>query len=236
MYKDKEILCVIPARGGSKRLPGKNIMELNGMPMIAYSIEAALGSEFVDRVIVSTDDEEIKEVALRFGAEVPFMRPAELGRDDSTSIDVLLHAVKWLEEKEGYTFDLLVLLQATSPLRGFEDVDSCVKMIADSGADNVISVTASHTNPYLTMLEIGEDGFARHFKESDYNGTGSHPSVFEINGAVYVWRKETINRERPFFLDKTMPYVMDAERSIDIDTIMDFKIAEMVLKGGSDGS
>lgn len=228
MYKGKKILCVIPARGGSKRLPGKNIMELAGKPLIAYSIECARASGLLDRIVVSTDDEAITEVARSFGAEVPFMRPATLARDESSSADVLLHATEWLEENEGYTFDAVVLLQVTSPLRTTEDVEAAVKMLIDNEAQNVFSVTKAHASPYTTLVETKADGYARLSKESAENEPV--PPVYELNGAVYAWWKNTLNRERPLFQDRTSFYVMERERSVDIDTLLDFKIAETILK------
>lgn len=234
MYKGNSILCIIPARGGSKGLPGKNIKELSGKPLIAYSIEQAKGAKYVDRIIVSTENREIADIARRYGAEVPFMRPRKLATDDCSIIDVLLHAMDWMENKEKCKFDILVLLHATAPLRTAEDIDNSIKLLADKKADNVFSVTEAHRNPYFNMVEVREDGTVRRVKKGSFVTRQSAPRVFDMNASIYVWWKDVLRKKKSVFLKKSQVYVMPRERSVDIDDYLDFRIAEMLLKEKTD--
>lgn len=233
MYKDNIILCVIPARGGSKGLPGKNIKQLAGKPLIAYTIEQAKGSKYIDRVIVSTEDEQIAEVAGKFNAEVPFKRPKELAEDNSSMIDVLLHAIKWMEEEAKFKFDILVLLHATTPLREAEDIDKCIKLLVDEKADNVFSVAEAYRNPYFNMVEVNAADEVRLVKEGHFTTRQSAPKVFDMNASIYVWWKNVFLEKKGLFLEKTRIYIMPKERSIDIDEPMDFEIAKVLLKNTS---
>lgn len=230
MYKDKTVLCVIPARGGSKGLPGKNIKELSGKPLIAYTIEQARESKYIDRVIVSTDNDEIAVISKKCGAEVPFMRPAALSGDQVATVEVLLHAINWLEEEEKYDFDILVLLHTTTPLRAVKDIDSCIKLLQGPKVDNVFSVTEAHRNPYFNMVEEDADGFVRLVKEGCYSTRQSAPKVFDMNASIYVWWKNVLKEKKKIFLKKTKAYVMPKERSIDIDDDLDFRIVEYLFK------
>jgi len=233
MYKNNSILCVIPARGGSKGLPGKNIKELSGKPLIAYSIEQAKGAKYVDRIIVSTENREIADIARRYGAEVPFMRPRKLATDDCSIIDVLLHAMDWMENKGKYKFDILVLLHATAPLRTIEDIDNSIKLLVDKNADNVFSVSDAYRNPYFNMVEVREDRTVRLVKKGGFVTRQSAPRVFDMNASIYVWWKDVLRKEKSVFLKKSQVYVMPRERSVDIDDYLDFRIAEMLLKEGT---
>lgn len=226
-------MCVIPARGGSKGLPRKNIRELRGKPLIAYSIEQARESGYVDRIVVSTDDSEIAAVAEKYGAEVPFLRPAALAADDSGTIDVLLHALDWLENKGQVDFDILLLLHATAPLRTVQDIENCIRLLVDGGLDNVFSVTEAHRNPYFNMVER-RDGTIRLVKEGGYVTRQAAPPVYEMNCSIYVWWTRVMREGKGHFLAKTEIYVMPRERSFDIDDHLDFKVVEMLMreKGG----
>jgi len=230
MYKGNTILCVIPARGGSKGLPGKNIKDLAGRPLIAHSIEQAKRSRYVDRVIVSTDSGEIADIARSFGADVPFLRPAELATDTSSTIDVLLHAMDWMEMKENFAFDILLLLHATTPLRSVIDIEQCIELLVDKDADNVFSVTEAHRNPYFNMVEVTENGRIALVKEGRCMTRQSAPTVYDMNSSVYAWWTEVLKQKKGLFLPKTSIFVMPKERSIDIDDLLDFRIAEMLLK------
>jgi len=225
MYKDKKILCVIPARGGSKGVPGKNIKELGGKPLIAWSIEQAHASRLIDRTIVSTDSEEIARVSRRFNAEVPFLRPAELATDSAGTIDVLLHAMDWMEQKEHFSFDILLLLHTTAPLRTVQDIDNCLTMLIDDHYDNVFSVNDSHKNPYFNMVEP-RGGTIRLVKDGTFTSRQATPPVYDINCSIYAWQKDILREKKSLFLDRTHVYVMPKERSIDIDDPIDFKIVE----------
>lgn len=230
MYNGKVVLCIIPARGGSKGLPGKNIKKLSGKPLIAYSIEQARGSKHIDRVIVSTDSREIADISEKYGAEVPFMRPKKYAEDKSSIFDVLLHAMDWLEKKEKYSFDILVLLHVTAPLRNSQDIDICIELLVKKDADNVFSVTPASRNPYFNMVEISKDGKVRLIKKGDFATRQSAPEVFDMNASIYVWWKDILKKKKRTLLENSHIYIMPKERSIDIDDAIDFKIAEMLLK------
>ncbi len=228
MYKNYRVLCVIPARGGSKGLPRKNIKNLLGRPLISYSIEHAKKSSYVDRLVVSTDDEEIAGQSIKYGAEVPFIRPIELAGDDVGAIDVLLHAVGWIEKEESAEYDIIILLHATSPLRTPDDIDKCVETMIEGQVDNVFSVTESSRNPYFNMVEC--DGKTiRLVKEGSFTTRQSSPKVFDINASVYVWWTEKLKNGKSIFLDNSSIYEMPKERSVDIDDEIDFQLAEMLL-------
>jgi len=230
MYNNFKILCVIPARGGSKGLPGKNIKELAGKPLIGYTIEQAKKSKYIDRVIVSTDTIEIADISKKFGAEIPYMRPQELAEDNVATIDVLLHVIDWMEQKEKYFFDILVLLHVTTPLRETADIDNCISILVTKKADNVFSVTEAHRNPYFNMVEVTRNGKIKLVKKGNFNTRQSAPKVFDMNSSIYVWWKDILKKKKKIFLNGTEIYIMPNERSIDIDNIFDFKIAEMLLK------
>ena len=232
MYKDHVVVCVIPARGGSKGLPGKNIKMFCGKPLIAHTIEQARQSKYIDRVIVSTEAEEIAQISLKYGAEVPFMRPMELARDSSSTVGVLLHAINWLENVDRYAFDILLLLHTTTPLRSVEDINKSITLMVEENADNVFSVAEAHRNPYFNMVEEGSDGFVRLVKEGCFSTRQTAPKVYDMNASIYVWWKNVLKEGKKIFLKKTKAYVMPKERSIDIDDDLDFRIAEFLRTKG----
>lgn len=228
MTYGKRALCVIPARGGSKGVPGKNTRPLRGKPLIAYTIQQALASRNVDRVVVSTDSPAIADAALAAGAEVPFMRPAELATDTAGTIEVVLHAMEWVRKEEGRPYDVVVLLHATAPLRSVQDIDSVIGLL-DRSVDNVISVTEAHSNPYFNMVEAAPDGTVRLVKAGTFLTRQSAPAVFEVNGSIYAWWWDALVRSRSVFSGRTLAYVMPRERSVDIDDETDFILAETLL-------
>ena len=230
MYKNHVVVCVIPARRGSKGLPGKNTKMFCGKPLIAHTIEQARQSKYIDRVIVSTEDEKIAKMSLDYGAEVPFIRPLKLAEDSVATIDVLLHAINWLEDKKQYFFDILVLLHTTAPLRAVKDIDSCIEMLQSTKADNVFSVTEAHRNPYFNMVEIDKQGIVKLIKEGAFSTRQSAPKVYDLNASIYVWWKDILKKEKKLFLAGSKIYVMPKERSVDIDDDLDFRIAEYLLK------
>lgn len=230
MYKGNKILCVIPARGGSKGLPGKNIKNLLGKPLIAYTIEQAQRSKYIDRIIVSTDSKRIAEIASLCGAETPFLRPKNLATDQSSGIDVLLHAVDWMEKKGKYAFDIVVLLHATTPLRNICDIDKSIELLFRTNADNVFSVTPANRNPYFNIVEIDKNKKVRLVKKGNFATRQSAPEVFDMNASIYVWRKDVLKNKKAVFLEKSTTYVMPKERSIDIDDYVDFKTAETLMR------
>ena len=224
------ILGVIPARAGSKTIPLKNIAMVAGKPLIAYTIEAALSTDLLERTIVSTDSEEIAEVSRSIGAEVPFIRPSELARDDTSRLATVLHAVEWLEQKEQYSPQIVVTLQPTSPLRTAEDIEAAIALAVSRSADAVVSVSPVHDHPYWTK-QIDPTG-----QLIDYMPNTAHfyrrqdlPPVFVLNGAIFLSRRETISeRSREQF--QTYAYVMPSERSLDIDTPWDLRLADLILR------
>jgi N-acylneuraminate cytidylyltransferase/CMP-N,N'-diacetyllegionaminic acid synthase len=230
MYKNKKILCVIPARSGSKGLPGKNIKRLLGKPLIAYSIEQAKKSRYIDKIIVSTDSRKISKIAQLYGAEIPFIRPKRLATDKAGTIDVLLHAIDWMENRERYDFDILVLLHANTPLRDTKDIDKSIELLFLKKADNIFSVAEAHRNPYFNMVEIGSNNKPRTIKKGNFTARQLAPKVYDMNSSIYVWRKDALKKKKGIFLQKTRVYVMPKNRSVDIDDHLDFKICEVLMR------
>ncbi|MFN8388387.1 MAG: acylneuraminate cytidylyltransferase family protein [Anaerolineales bacterium] len=218
------VLTVISARGGSKRVPRKNVLPLAGKPMIAWTIESALKAENLDRVIVSTDDEEISEVSRQFGAEVPFLRPAELASDSATSVEVVLHAVDWLLRNEEPLPSLILLLQPTSPLRTADDINVSVALQKQKNANAVVSVCeGGHSSSFFRR--INSNGELLSVSVDD-------PSerMFQLNGAIYLVSTAVFMKEKTFTPGNCFAYVMPQERSLDVDTPWDFHVAGLVLK------
>ena len=225
MYKGKKILAVIPARGGSKGIPRKNIKELGGKPLIAWTIECAKKSAYIDRAIVSTEDEEIAEVARKWGGDVPFMRPLELAQDDTPGVMPVIHAVDALP---GY--DYVVLLQVTSPFRTAEDIDGTIKKCLDADADTCVSVTEAESSPYW-MYRLGKEDRLNPLLDTDMGKNYQRqklPTVYQLNGAVYVSKYEALLREEKFVGQNTLGYIMPQSHSLDIDTIQDFLFADIM--------
>ena len=232
MYKGKNILGLIPARGGSKGLPRKNIKPLLGKPLIAWTIEQALASKYLDRVVVSTDDKEIAEISKKYGAEVPFMRPKELAKDNAKGIDVVLHAIDWLKENDNRKqYDLIILLQPTSPLRTTEDIDKAIELLFLKEAKAIVSVCEVDHHP-LWANTLPEDGSMKDFirREVMNKNRQELPIFYRLNGAIYLAYCDYIKKQKSFFGEKTFAYIMPRERSVDIDDEIDLKLAEILIK------
>lgn len=223
---------VILARGGSRRLPRKNVLNLCGKPLIAYTIEAAREAKHLSRTIVSTDDEEIATVAAACGAEVPFLRPAHLAADDSSSVDALMHAVDWLQA-HGETMDAVVLLQPTSPMRKGIHIDACIALFKDSGADTVISVREAADHPYWCWQPADGSRIEPYFSVAELS-TGRHllPPAVMPNGAVYVVRPHLV-RKRTLYGARVVAYRMSEQDSLDIDTAQEFRHAAEAMSASS---
>lgn len=223
-------LAIIPSRGGSKGLPRKNILPLLGKPLIAYSIEAARASRFIGRVVVSTDDVEIAEIARRYDAEVPFLRPPDLARDDTPSLPVVQHVISQLQKSDGYEPKVIILLQPTSPLRRTADIDRSVALLTKSGADSVVSVCIAEHHPYWMKSLEGDQVRPFLANAPEHNRRQDLPPVYRLNGAVYVTRREVVTQHNLLLGSDTRGVVMDADSSVDIDTLLDFKLAEFILR------
>ena len=222
----KNILVVIPARGGSKGLPGKNIKELCGKPLIGYSIDVARAITSDDNICVSTDDRNIIDVVEHYGLKVPFIRPAELATDTATTNDVLLHALEFYE-KQGRHYSKVLLLQPTSPLRKVEEVKEAIALYRDD-IDMVVSVTESHAPAVL--CNENEDGFVELVYNRKAVARQSLSIFYEFNGAIYVINVQALKEKGLSGFDKRVKYVMPKESSIDIDDIYDFILAEMIIQ------
>ncbi len=219
MIGRQRVLAVIPARGGSKGVPGKNIRRVQNRPLLAWTVEAALESRAIDRVVLSSDDEEIMAVARALGCEVPFRRPADLATDTATSIDVVLHALDALPG-----FDVVVLLQPTSPLRSAADIDAACARYPVGGGGSCVSVAPVEQSPYW-MYRLRDDQSLDPLLplSAEITRRQDLPPVFALNGAIYISDAASLRRSRTFITPQTVAHVMPLARSIDIDTEADFE-------------
>ena len=231
MIGGKSVIAVIPARGGSKRLPRKNILPLLGKPLIVWTIESALHSDYVDTVCLSTDSPDIASVAADAGASVPFLRPAEFSGDAADSAGVLLHALDYYRA-EGRDFDYAVLLQPTTPLRSAADIDASLELCLEKGAESVTSLCEADHSP-LWENTLPADNSMTEFDRDIYSTMRSQdlPKYYRYNGAIYVVATEAFRATRDFVSRKSsFAYIMPRERSVDIDEAMDFVIAEAIMR------
>jgi len=221
------------ARGGSKGLPRKNLLPLGGKSLLAHAIVVALECPSLDRVIVSTDDREIAETARAHGAEVPFLRPAELAGDETPEWLAWQHAIRFVQEEAGEGLGIFVSLPPTSPLRSVEDVEACIRTLAGSDADMVITVREAERNPYFNMVLLDRDGSARLViePESKVYRRQDAPAVYDMTTVAYVARPEFILTHSSIFQGRVRAVVVPPERALDIDTELDLKLAELLLSG-----
>jgi CMP-N,N'-diacetyllegionaminic acid synthase len=218
------VLALIPARGGSKGIPRKNIRPFCGKPLLQWSIDVALAASCVDRVVVSTDDPEIAKVALACGAEVPFLRPSELARDTSSGIDPVLHALQQLPDASD-----VLLLQPTSPLRRVQDVEAIVAMHRKAGNDAVVSVTPNGKHPSW-MFALSPEQVLEPLMVFPYAACRQQlPPAYVLNGSLYVASRSLLEREHSFLTSNTLGYVMPLQRSVDIDTPLDWQWGEFLM-------
>lgn len=226
MLNNKTFLAIIPARGGSKRLPRKNVLDLCGKPLIAYSIEVGLQSQYIDKVVVSSDDDEILTLSEKFGANI-IIRPYELASDTSTTFDAIKHTIDNFEK-----YDYVVLLQPTSPLRNEKHIDEAIELLESKNSDAVISICEMDHSP-LWSNTLPQDGSMTNFLRDDVLNKRSQDleKYYRLNGAIYICKTEKLLKEKSFFLkDNIFAYKMDRESSLDIDTKLDFKIAEVLME------
>jgi CMP-N,N'-diacetyllegionaminic acid synthase len=230
-----KVLGIITARGGSKGIPGKNLKLLGGKPLIAHTVEAVADCA-LDRVILSTEDQRIAEAGRALGVDVPFMRPAELARDETPHLPVIQHAVQWLEAHQAYRPDAVVILQPTSPLRSAVDIAAALRMLELSDADSVVSVTevSAHAHP-MRMLSVDEGGYATLFVSGQpvrnrINRRQDLPRAWVMNGAIYACRTAALFGDQPsLYGNRVIAYPMAAERAISIDDLHDWAEAEQAL-------
>ena len=227
MIEKNKIVALIPARGGSKGIKNKNILDLCGKPLISYTIQAALESKYIDKVIVSTDSQEIADVAIKYGAEVPFLRPGELASDTSKTIDAVMHAVGELEKRKEQ-YDILILLQATQPLRTADDIDSAIELFIKNKGQSLVSVSPVEDNPILirTIDNLGRMNSILPMKSTCRRQ--DMPLYYRVNGCIYINLISELDLNTSFN-DNKIPYIMPKERSVDIDEIKDLLIAQYYI-------
>ena len=226
MYKNKTFLGIIPARGGSKRLPRKNILDLCGKPLISWSIEAALKSKYISKVVVSSDDEEILNISSNFGADI-IKRPYELANDTATTFDTVKHTIDNFEN-----YDYIVLLQPTSPLRNEKHIDEAIELLEEKQADAIVSVCEMDHSP-LWSNTLPKDGNMNNFLRDEVLNKRSQDleKYYRVNGAVYICKTDKLLENKSFFLkDNIFAYIMDRKSSIDIDEEIDFLFAQRVIE------
>lgn len=229
-----KILAFIPARGGSKRIPKKNIKLLKGKPLIAYTIEVAKKSKYINRIVVSTDSKEIADIAKQFDAEVPFLRPGSISKADSTEMEFFNYALDWFVKNENYIPDLIVLLYPTSPFRKAESIDKAIEeMLKNPEADSLRSIRLCSEHPY--KMWVIEKGYLKPFmREKNMNiHTLSYqllPTVYIQNASIYITKPSTIKNKKSPTGDVIIPFIMDEIESIDINTMLGFQFAEMIIR------
>lgn len=226
-------LIVIPARGGSKGVPGKNIKPLGGKPLIYYTLEAARAVFQDEQILVSTDSEEIKTCVEKTGLKVPFLRPAALATDTAGTYEVLLHALNFAEST-GYVPDTLILLQPTTPFRTAEHIREAMKLY-DVETEMVVSVKETNANPYYVLREENEQGWLVKSKPGNFTRRQDCPKVYEVNGGIYIMRVSTLKTMPPNQFEKLRKYVMDEISSHDIDSWLDWEVGEVLLKKTNNG-
>ena len=218
-------LGIIPARGGSKGIPRKNLKRLGTKPLIAWTIEQALGASLLDDIIVTTEDDEIADISKRWGAKVPFMRPLELAQDTTPGIDVILHALDYAQD-----FTRILVLQPTSPFRTSDDIDGIIQYSEDKQAPSVVSITPAPKHPYWSYSLSDEKLIPLLNIDASKKTRQELPDAFNLNGALYLAEIEWLKRTKTLIHDTTLGYVMPAARSIDLDTELDWLWAEFLLE------
>lgn len=223
------ILAIIPARGGSKGIPKKNIRLLAGKPLIEYTINAAKNSEFINCITVSTDEKEIAAIAEERDVEV-IMRPSDIAKDESPIIDTINHTITTLKERDGFIPDIIVLLQPTSPLRNTADIDGAIQQFLSGNSDSLISVCENDHPPYWSFTITDQNLKPLFRKKMSSTRRQDLPKTYRPNGAIYISTQDSLKKYPTFISKNTLPYVMPSFRSIDIDTPFDFRLAEFLIK------
>jgi CMP-N-acetylneuraminic acid synthetase len=229
MVDNNNRVAIICARGGSKGVPRKNVKEIAGKPLIAHTIIQAIESKCFERIVVSSDDDEILEVSKKYSAEI-IKRPDDLASDTAGTIPALKHALEESEKMFNCEFEIICLLQPTSPLRTSEDIIACIDQLEKSGSGNIFSVCEAKASPYYTLIERNKNNDVIELsKASDAIRRQDLPDVYEINGAIYAWKREQFISDPKALQPNSEIYIMPHERSLDIDTIFDFELCELVM-------
>lgn len=229
MINDKRILALIPARGGSKGMPGKNLKRLFGKPLISWTIEESKKSRYIDKIVVSTDYEAIANVAIKYGVEVPFKRPRKLAGDDARMMDVVSHCIRFFQNA-GDNYDIIILLQPTSPLRSADDIDKAIEFFIEKGAGAVVGVVECEYSPLLANT-LPRGLSMNNFLTGNIGNKNRQDlkTYYRINGAVYLADIGFIMDKRNWYGPKTFAYIMERENSVDIDSLFDFTLAEFIM-------
>lgn len=224
-------VALICARGGSKGLPKKNIKPLNGIPLIGWSINTAKQIDKISRIIVSTDSNEIAKIALNYGAEVPFIRPKELSLDTTPEWLVWKHALKYLESQKNESIENFIVLPATAPLRDKEDVNKCIEEFEKGDVDSIITVSEAKRSPYFNMIINNNSGYSSIVidNHNDISRRQDAPEVFDMTTVAYIVKTSFVKKSNGIFDGKVRSVLIPEERSLDIDTMLDFKIAECLI-------
>ena len=227
-----KVLCTICARGGSKGVKNKNIKPINGKPLIAYTIEQAKKSGLFEHIVISTDSDDIADIAKQYGGEVFFKRSTEMASDTAGKLDVIRDAFQRSEKHYNTKFDYLIDLDATAPLRDVDDIINSFKQFLNNNNDNLITAMPSRRSPYFNLVEVSKDGKVSLSKTLDKSVVRRQdaPKSYDMNASIYIWKRDIVLIEKSIFLEKTGLYVMPEERSIDIDTELDYKFVEFLMK------
>ena len=231
MYKGYRILATVCARGGSKGVKNKNIRLLADKPMICYTLDILKECTFIDDYVISTESDEIIKIVESYGFEIHFKRPENLAEEKVSRLEVIKHAVLWVENNIGEKYDIIIDLGVATPLKITEDVENAVKLLVDNNVSNVFSVTLSSRNPYYNMVEIINEE-VKLVKEIGKKITDRRdaPKVYDMNDGINIFQRDVLFSDNPQFNNDTKIYIMPVERSIDIDTEIDFKFAEILVK------
>ena len=225
-------ICTICARGGSKGVTNKNLRPLAGKPLIAHTIEQARSSGLFDLIAVSSDSPEILDSSRGHGADLAVVRPPELATDDAAKLPAIRHCVEQAEKSAGITFDVVVDLDATSPLRLAQDIRGAIELLETRGVSNVLTAAPARRSPYFNLVELGENGVVRLSKPpaKAIVRRQDSPQCFDMNASIYVWRRDALFEHATVFAPDTLLFVMPEERSIDIDSELDFEIVELIMR------
>ena len=228
--KDKQILCTICARGGSKGLPNKNLLKIGDKSLIGHTLTQAKAIDAIDCIIVSSDSNEILKEGEIYAADILLQRSAKLASDDAGKIDAIIDCLKHAESNLNKHFDYVIDLDVTSPLRNLIDIENCLEFTKDQGFKNLITVTNSKKNPYFNQIEITNEGPQLVKSGHNIKGRQSAPKVYDMNASIYVWSRDFLINEKTLFSRDTIVYDMPEERSLDIDNELDFKIVKHLIE------